>query len=57
MIAVLIIAATLIMVFGQNMYMFMGIPLASGVAYALALIMASSLLIYNARNRYNPEEQ
>lgn len=57
MIAVLIIAATLIMVFGQNMYMFMGIPLASGVAYALALIMALSLLIYNARNRYNPEEQ
>ena len=57
MIAVLVIAATLILVFGQNMYIFMGIPLASGVAYALALIMALSLLIYNARNRYNPEEQ
>ena len=56
-IAVLIISATLIMVFGQNMYMFMGIPLASGIAYALALIMALWLMIYNARTRYNSEEQ
>ena len=57
LIAVLIISATLIMVFGQNMYMFMGIPLASGIAYALALIMALWLMIYNARTRYNSEEQ
>ncbi len=56
-IAVLILSATLIMVFGQNLYMFMGIPLASGIAYALALIMALWLLIYNARTRYNSEEQ
>ena len=56
-IAVLIISATLIMVFGQNTYMFMGIPLTSGIAYALALIMALWLLIYNARTRYNSEEQ
>ena len=55
-IAVLIISATLIMVFGQNLYMFMGIPLASGIAYALALIMALWLLIYNARTRYNSEK-
>ena len=57
LIAVLVISATLIMVFGQNMYMFMGIPLASGIAYALAFIMALMLLIYNARTRYNSEEQ
>lgn len=56
-IAVLIISATLIMVFGQNTYMFMGIPLTSGIAYALALIMTLWLLIYNARTRYNSEEQ
>jgi ubiquinone biosynthesis protein len=56
-IAVLIISATLIMVFGQNLYMFMGIPLTSGIAYALALIMTLWLLIYNARTRYNSEEQ
>lgn len=56
MIAVLVISATLIMVFGQNLYMFMGIPLASGIAYALALIMALTLLIYNARTRYNSEK-
>ena len=49
-------SATLIMVFGQNLYMFMGIPLASGIAYALALIMALWLLIYNARTRYNSEK-
>jgi ubiquinone biosynthesis protein len=55
-IAVLIISATLIMVFGQDLYMFMGIPLASGIAYALALIMALWLLIYNARTRYNSEK-
>jgi ubiquinone biosynthesis protein len=55
-IAVLIISATLIMVFGQNLYMFMGIPLASGIAYALALIMTLWLLIYNARTRYNSEK-
>lgn len=55
-IAVLIISATLIMVFGQNTYMFMGIPLTSGIAYALALIMALWLLIYNARTRYNSEK-
>ena len=55
-IAVLIISATLIMVFGHDMYMFMGIPLASGIAYALALIMALWLLIYNARTRYNSEK-
>ncbi|MBR4271630.1 MAG: AarF/ABC1/UbiB kinase family protein, partial [Bacteroidales bacterium] len=56
LIAVLVISATLIMVFGQNMYMFMGIPLASGIAYALAIVMALCLMIYNARTRYNPEE-
>lgn len=55
-IAVLIISATLIMVFGQDLYMFMGIPLASGIAYALALIMTLWLLIYNARTRYNSEK-
>ncbi|MCR5453604.1 MAG: hypothetical protein K6F33_01280 [Bacteroidales bacterium] len=57
LISVLVIAATMILVFGQGLYMFMGIPLISGVAYVVAFLMALWLIIYNARTRYNPKEK
>ena len=57
LIAVLVLSATLIMVFGDNLHMFIGIPLASGILYAIALIMTLCLIIYNVRSRYNSEEQ
>ncbi len=57
LIAVLLIVATMIMVFGQGLYMFMGIPLVSGVTFVIALLLALWLIIYNARTRYNPKEK
>lgn len=57
LISVLLIIATMILAFGHDLYMFMGIPLISGVAYALAFCLSLWLLIYNARTRYNRKEK
>ncbi len=56
LISTLTIAATLVLVFGRDMYMFFGFPLVSIVGYAMALLMSFSLMIYNARTRYKGGE-
>lgn len=56
-ICAILMASTLILVFGHDMYMIFGMPLPSVVGFGLCILIALSLLIYNARTRFRPDSQ
>ncbi len=55
-IAALIIGSSMLMLSDSGIYKILGFPLASIIGYALALVLAISLLTYTVRNRFSNKE-